>query len=164
MCNYYDKHSQEIGQLYKNFSEQRLCLLKNRERKITFIECLVSVIVLSTFSCGFSQLFRCLWSHYHRGLSSLLPECLFYFLLISAIVFLLYLPVCRSLILFSSICPSFWYCFWCAKFHTATCFCMIFCTTVCHYDSLIMYFPIIGCCLFLGTVLGGTCWALSVII
>lgn len=74
MCNYYDKHCQEIGQLYKNFSEQRLCLLKNRERKLTFIECLVSVIVLSTFSCEFSQLFRCLWSHYHRGPSSLLPE------------------------------------------------------------------------------------------
>lgn len=86
--------------------------------------------------------------------------CLLYFLLISAFVFLLYLPVCQSLILFSSICPSFWYCFWCAKFHTATCFCMIFCATMCHYNILIMYLPVIGCCLFLGAILGGTCRAL----
>lgn len=115
-----DRCCQEADQLhkyYRNFSGQRLCW--GTKRKLPFTECLVSGIVLRTFSCGLSQLFWCLLLYYHGGFTSLSLEHVspllpfsFCLCVLSLLVYLL------ILIFFSSVALSFWHFFKCTQFYT----------------------------------------------
>lgn len=119
ICEYCAEHCQDIDQLPKYckklFRSERLH--KNKKRKLMFVECLVLVIVLSTFSYGLSQLFSCLLSQYHRGLSCL-PVYVLPFTLFPSnfclCVFSLFtsLPV-RLRFSFAQPFFLFWYCFYC---------------------------------------------------
>ena len=89
------------------------------KRKLPFTECLVSGIVLRTFSCGLSQLFWCLLLYYHGGFTSLSLEHVspllpfsFCLCVLSLLVYLL------ILIFFSSVALSFWHFFKCTQFYT----------------------------------------------
>lgn len=115
-----DRCCQEVDQLhkyYRNFSGQRLCW--RTKRKLPFIQCLVSAVVLSTFSCGLSQLRWCLLLYNHGGFTSLLLEYVSPLLPFSFCLCVLSFRVYPLiLIFFSSVALSFWYFFECTQFYT----------------------------------------------